>query len=185
MIKPLDIGAWVNDSYIRQTYKELGLDYDKQLAAFETYNVTGTDPVCNAPVSDPKLVGEVWIQGGDIVPFCSPVCTLLGVKKYTAEGRKFNAVYLVDHELGIKVFADAAFYAYRKPGPEKAGRGAVHAEEGRRRLCREERRQACDLRRSPQRDQRRTIGAADGQHGKSESCGNPDHRNSRPGAGGA
>ncbi|MDP3074366.1 ABC transporter substrate-binding protein, partial [Bradyrhizobium sp.] len=24
MIKPLDIGAWVNDSYVRQTYKELG-----------------------------------------------------------------------------------------------------------------------------------------------------------------
>ena len=26
MIKPLYIGAWVNDSYVRQTYKELGLD---------------------------------------------------------------------------------------------------------------------------------------------------------------
>jgi NitT/TauT family transport system substrate-binding protein len=113
MIKPLDIGAWVNDSYIRQTYKELGLDYDKQLAAFDTYNVTGTDPVCNAPVNDPKLVGEVWIQGGDIVPFSSPVCALLGVKKFTSEGKKFNAVYLVDHELGIKVFADAAFYAIK------------------------------------------------------------------------
>jgi NitT/TauT family transport system substrate-binding protein len=113
MIKPLDIGAWVNDSYIRQTYKELGLDYDKQLAAFDTYNVSGTDPVCNKPVNDPKGTGEVWIQGGDILPFASPVCTLLGVKKYTAEGKKFNAVYLVDHELGIKVFADAAFYAIK------------------------------------------------------------------------
>ena len=113
MIKPLDIGAWVNDGYIRQTYKELGLDYDKQLAAFDTYNVTGTDPVCNAPVNDPKLVGEVWIQGGDIVPFSSPVCALLGVKKFTSEGKKFNAVYLVDHELGIKVLADAAFYAIK------------------------------------------------------------------------
>ena len=52
------------------------------------------------------------------MPFSSPVCTLLGVKKYTAEGKKFNAVYLVDHELGIKVFADAAFYAI-KPDPKK------------------------------------------------------------------
>jgi len=47
------------------------------------------------------------------VPFSSPVCALLGVKKFTAEGKKFNAVYLVDHELGIKVFADAAFYAIK------------------------------------------------------------------------
>ena len=113
MIKPLDIGAWVNDSYVRQTYKELGLDYDKQLAVFDTYNVKGTDPVCNTPVDNAKLVGEVWIKGGDIIPFSSPVCTLLGVKKYTAEGKQFNAIYLVDHELGIKLFADAAFYAIK------------------------------------------------------------------------
>jgi len=118
MIKPLDIGAWVNDTYVRDTYKELGLDYDKQLASFDTYNVSGTDPVCNVPVNDPKLAGQVWIKGGDIVSFSSPVCTLLGVKKYTAEGKEFNAVYLVDHELGIKVFADAAFYAI-KPDTKK------------------------------------------------------------------
>jgi NitT/TauT family transport system substrate-binding protein len=114
MIKDLNIKAWVNDSYVRQAYKELGLDYEKQVAAFDTYNVSGTDPVCNAPVDNPKLVGEVWIQDGAIVPFSSPVCTLRAVKKYAAEGKKFNAVYLVDHELGIKVFADAAFYAIGK-----------------------------------------------------------------------
>jgi NitT/TauT family transport system substrate-binding protein len=111
MIKELNVGAWVDDSYLRETYKELGLDYEQQLASFDTYNVTGIDQVCNAPVDNPKLAGEVWIQGGDIVPFRSPLCTLLGVTKYAAEGKKFNAVYLVDHELGIKVFADAAFYA--------------------------------------------------------------------------
>jgi NitT/TauT family transport system substrate-binding protein len=111
MIKELNIGAWVNDSYLRETYKELGLDYEKQLTSFDTYNVSGTDRVCNALVDNPKLSGEVWIQGGEIVPFSSPLCTLLGVKKYAAEGKKYNAVYLVDHELGIKVFADSAFYA--------------------------------------------------------------------------
>lgn len=119
MIKELNIGAWVNDGYVRQAYKELGLDYDKQLASFDTYNVTGTDPVCNAPVNNPAQTGEIWIQGGDIVPFSSPVCTLLGVKKYGAEGRKFNAVYLVDHQLGFKVFADAAFYSVGGQDPKK------------------------------------------------------------------
>jgi NitT/TauT family transport system substrate-binding protein len=111
MIKNLDVGAWVNDSYIKQAYKELGLDYDKQLASFANDQVTGQDPVCNKPVNDPAQTGEIWIQGGDIVPFSSPLCTLTGVKKYTADGKKFNAIYLVDHELGIKVFADAAFFA--------------------------------------------------------------------------
>jgi NitT/TauT family transport system substrate-binding protein len=111
MIKELNIGAWVNDSYLKQAYKELGLDYDKDLASFSNYQVTGQDTVCNKSVDNPSQTGEIWIQGGDILPFSSPLCTLTGVKKYTAEGKKFNAVYLVDHELGIKVFADAAFYA--------------------------------------------------------------------------
>jgi len=119
MIKELNVGDWVNDSYLKQAFKELGLDYDKQLASFDTYNVTGTDPICNAPVNDPKKAGEIWIQGGDIVPFSSPVCTLLGVKKYGAEGKKFNAVYLVDDQLGIKVFADAAFYSVGGGDPKK------------------------------------------------------------------
>jgi NitT/TauT family transport system substrate-binding protein len=43
----------------------------------------------------------------------------MGVKKFTAAGKKLNAVYLVDHELGIKVFADAAFYSVGGKDPKK------------------------------------------------------------------
>jgi NitT/TauT family transport system substrate-binding protein len=111
MIKDLNIKAWVNDTYVRQAYKDLGLDYDKQLATMTGYEVTGHDPVCDAPVNNPKEAGQIWIDGGDIVPFSSPACTLMGVKKFTGQGKKLNAVYLVDHTLGIKLFADAAFYA--------------------------------------------------------------------------
>jgi NitT/TauT family transport system substrate-binding protein len=114
MIKDLDINAWVNDTYVRKAYADLGLDYSKQVASFETYNVSGMDPICKVPVKDPKLAGEVWIQDGDIVPFASPICTLKGVKAYMAQNKKFNAVYLVDHELGIKVFADQAFYSIKQ-----------------------------------------------------------------------
>ena len=57
----INVSAWVNDKYVRQAFKERGLDYDKQLASFETYNVTGTDPICNAPVH-PGKTGEIWIQ---------------------------------------------------------------------------------------------------------------------------
>jgi NitT/TauT family transport system substrate-binding protein len=111
MIKDLNIKAWVNDTYVRRAYKNLGLDYDKQLAMTTGYDVTGEDAVCNTPVKNPKEAGQIWIEDGDIVPFSSPVCTLLGVKKFTGQGKKLNAVYLVDHTLGIKLFADAAFYA--------------------------------------------------------------------------
>jgi NitT/TauT family transport system substrate-binding protein len=118
LIKPLNIEAWVNDRYVRQTYKDLGLDYDAQLKSLSTYHMEGDDPVCNVPVKDPKQAGQIWVEGGDIVTFSSPVCTLAGVKKFTANDKKLNAVYLVDHELGIKVFAEAAFYAIGGKDPK-------------------------------------------------------------------
>jgi NitT/TauT family transport system substrate-binding protein len=111
MIKPLDISAWFNDSFVRQAYKEQGLDYDRQLASLKGYDVQGHDPVCNSAVTDPKQAGEIWVENGDIVAFSSPVCTLAGIGKFTAEGKKLNAAYLVDQGLGIKVFADMAFYS--------------------------------------------------------------------------
>ncbi|WP_409337826.1 ABC transporter substrate-binding protein [Afipia sp. P52-10] len=111
MIKELNIDAWVNDAYVKQAFKELGLDYDKQLSSMSNYGVTGKDEVCNAAVDNPREAGEVWVQGGGILPFSSPACTLMGVRKLSADNSKPNAVYLVDHALGIKVFAEAAFYA--------------------------------------------------------------------------
>jgi len=119
MIKDLNIKAWVNDSYVRQAYKDQGLDYDKQLATMTGYDVSGNDPVCNVPVSKPLESGQIWIDGGDILSFSSPACTLMGVKKFTGQGKKLDAVYLVDHELGIKVFADAAFYSIGGSNPKK------------------------------------------------------------------
>lgn len=111
MIKDLDIKAWVNDTYVRRAYENLGLDYDKQLTSLAGYDVTGDDPICRMPVRDPAEAGQIWIDGGDIRSFSSPICTLMGAKKYTEQGNKLDAVYLVDHALGIKVFADSAFYA--------------------------------------------------------------------------
>jgi NitT/TauT family transport system substrate-binding protein len=119
LIKPLNIAAWVNDAYVRQTFKDEGLDYDGQLKSLSGYHVAGDDPVCNVPVSDPSKAGQIWVEGGDILTFSSPACTLTGVKKFTDAGKKLNAVYLVDHELGIKVFADAAFYAVGGQDPNK------------------------------------------------------------------
>jgi NitT/TauT family transport system substrate-binding protein len=111
LIKQLDLEAWVNDIYVRQAFKDQGLDYDSQIKAFSGYDVAGDDPICNVPVTKPAEAGQIWIEGGEILTFSSPACTLAGVKKFTANGKKLNAVYLVDHALGIKLFAGEAFYA--------------------------------------------------------------------------
>ncbi len=111
-MKEFNIKAWVNDAYVRQAFKERGLDYERQRASLANYEVGGKDPVCNAAITKPRDGGEIWIEGGEVVPFSSQGCTLLGVRKFTGEGKKLRAVYLYDRGLGIKVFADKAFYAF-------------------------------------------------------------------------
>lgn len=110
MLKPLDVSSWVNDSYVRTAFAELGLDYDKQQASLSGYTITGYDAVCGTAVTDPAIAGQIWVQNGQIDAFSSTACTLAGVKRYGKEGRKVAAVYVMDRALGIKLFANTAFY---------------------------------------------------------------------------
>ncbi|WP_250523670.1 ABC transporter substrate-binding protein [Caballeronia sp. NCF2] len=110
MVKDLDIDTWVNDSFVREAFKETGRNYDTQLASFANYQIQGTDSVCNVSVVNPSQAGQVWIQGGTVMPFSSTTCTLEGVNRYRSQGKKVDAVYLMDKTLGVKVFANDAFY---------------------------------------------------------------------------
>lgn len=110
-VKDFNSAAWVNERYVQQAYKELGLDYDKQKASYAGYEITGHDTLCNAPIKQPREAGQVWVAGGDIVPFSSASCTLAGIKKLQGEGKKIGVAYVFDRTLGIKLFADKAFYA--------------------------------------------------------------------------
>ena len=119
-LKEFNVQAWVNDTYVRQAFKERGLDYERQKALLTNYEVSGKDPLCNVPITKPRDGGEIWVEGGEIVPFSSQGCTLLGVRKFTGEGKKVRAVYLYDRGLGIKVFADKAFFAFSDKEGKKA-----------------------------------------------------------------
>jgi NitT/TauT family transport system substrate-binding protein len=110
-IKALDLSVWVNDKYVRRAYRELGLDYERQLSSSSGYAIEGHDPVCDTQVTAPAEAGQIWIQGAGVMPFSSAACTLTAVKKYLAEGQKLAAVYVMDRALGIKLFAETAFYA--------------------------------------------------------------------------
>lgn len=118
-VKEFDVNAWVNENYLKQAFKELKLDYDKQKASYSGYEISGKDALCNAPIKQPREAGQIWIAGGDIVPFSSTLCTLAGIKKYEAEGKKIGVAYVFDKSLGIKMFADKAFYAVNAGDPKK------------------------------------------------------------------
>ena len=118
-VKALDINAWVNETYVRQAFKELKLDYEAQKQTLANYDVSGTDPLCKTPIARPKDAGEVWIEGAGVTAYSSPACTLAAINKAQAESKKVRVAYLVDRALGIKVFADKAFYALNTSDAKK------------------------------------------------------------------
>jgi len=117
-VKDFDVAAWVNESYVREAFKQRGQDYEAQKQTLANYDVAGNDPVCKLPVTRPKEAGEIWLSTGDIVVLSSPACLLAGVKQYEAAGKKVKVAYLYDKELGIKVVADKAFYAMDASNPK-------------------------------------------------------------------
>ncbi|ROZ77106.1 ABC transporter substrate-binding protein [Ramlibacter sp. WS9] len=116
-VKEFDMNAWVNESYVRQAFKERGQDYDSQKQTLANYDIAGRDPICKTAVTRPKEAGEIWLAGGEIVPVSSPTCLLAGIRQYESEKKKVAVAYVFDKELGIKVFADKAFYAIES-GPK-------------------------------------------------------------------
>ena len=117
-VKEFDLEAWVDESYLRQAYKARGLDYEAQKQTLANYDIGGTDPICKTAVTRPKEAGEIWLASGEIVPVSSPACLLAGIRTFEAEGRKVNVAYVFDRELGIKLFADKAFYAVDTSRPQ-------------------------------------------------------------------
>lgn len=118
-VKPLDIAAWVDETYVRRAFTELKLDYEAQKQTLANYDIEGTDTLCKQPITRPREAGEVWVEGSPIAPHASPLCTLAAVRKAQSAGRKLRVAYVYDKALGIKVFADKAFYAVNASDAKK------------------------------------------------------------------
>jgi NitT/TauT family transport system substrate-binding protein len=117
-VKEFDVAAWVNESYLREAFKQRGQDYEAQKQTLANYDIAGNDPICKLPVTRPKEAGEIWLASGEIVVASSPACLLAGVKQYEAAGKTVKVAYLYDKALGIKVVADKAFYAMDASNPK-------------------------------------------------------------------
>ncbi len=118
-VKDFNADIWGNETFIRQAFKEKGLDYDKQKASYASYEISGTDTLCKKPIKTPREGGEVWIEGGGITAYSSTSCTLAGVKKALSEGKKIGVAFVFDKTTGIKLFADKAFYALNAKNPKQ------------------------------------------------------------------
>lgn len=99
VIGPLDFDTWINDSFVRQAYKNLGLNYDAQLAQI-------VDPV----KANAGLPMEIWHARDGIKRYATMNEFLKAVADFNATGVRLNATYVYDKETGLKLFGKTAFY---------------------------------------------------------------------------
>jgi sulfonate transport system substrate-binding protein len=108
-IPPLDFNAWITDKYVREAFKEKGLDYDKQVKQ-----------IYNPSVEHKGLPMEVWHAREGIKTYPDVKTFLAAVAKFEAVGQKLNATYVYDEKTGLKLFGKTAFYVKEKDGSFKS-----------------------------------------------------------------
>ncbi|WP_455211807.1 hypothetical protein [Kaarinaea lacus] len=104
-IPPLDFGKWIYDGYIRTAYKEMGLDYEKDLAYIR-------DP---KPENMKLHAAEIWHKDKGIITYSSITDMLDAVKNYK-EDKTLRASYVYDDVTGLKLFGKVAIYVKSKDG---------------------------------------------------------------------
>lgn len=104
-IPPLDFGDWINETYIKAAYKDLGLDYEKTKAVI-------VDPA----VANAGLPSEVWHARDGIKAYATLPEFLGAIAKFRATGAKINSTYVYDKETGLKLFGKTAFWVATPKG---------------------------------------------------------------------
>ncbi len=104
-IPTLDFSKWIDDRYVRAAYREMGLDYDKQLGIL-------VDP----KTASRGLPDEVWVDGEGIRRYANPAAMLTAVAALTKTGKKIDATYVYDAMTGVKIFGKTAYYVRAKDG---------------------------------------------------------------------
>jgi NitT/TauT family transport system substrate-binding protein len=105
-IPALDFSTWIDDRYIRQGYKELGLDYAKEVESI-------WDPL----VENVKLPpAEAWHPTRGIVSYPSVSAMLAEYAKAAQGPEKPRATYVYDQVTRVKLFGHVASYVKAKDG---------------------------------------------------------------------
>ena len=104
-IPPLDFNKWIYDGYIKQAYKEMGLDYEKDL------NYTRIAKVENLKLPP----GEIWHAKKGVITYKTVAEMVKAAEKYKADGT-LRASYVYDNTTGLKIFGKIATYVKGKDG---------------------------------------------------------------------
>jgi NitT/TauT family transport system substrate-binding protein len=101
----LNFDSWIKEDYIKQAYKEMGLDYEAQRAK-----------IVDTLKSNAGRPDEIWHSRDGILSYPTLKEFLKAVAEFQASGVKLNATYVYDQATGLKLFGKTAFYVHKPDG---------------------------------------------------------------------
>jgi NitT/TauT family transport system substrate-binding protein len=117
----LNVENFATDRYIREAFKESGLDYDAHLKNYEQTALKAKDALTGEDITDPKRVAEIWVKGEPLVRhYASAENAFKALKTIESEGKTTRVVYAQDRDSGIKLLASQAWFVRNDNGEVSA-----------------------------------------------------------------
>jgi len=110
-----DPSSFADEKYIRDAFRQSGLDYDSALHNYSPLALTGTDYVTHKPVGPASSAGQIWVKGEPKLRlYRSPAATLTALRNLEASNTPVRVAFLHDHDTGLKLFAKFAWYVQER-----------------------------------------------------------------------
>jgi len=117
----LDIDTFINDHYIREAFKQAGLDYDAQLKNYDQLPLKAKDALTGEDIKDPKRVAEIWVKDEPLVRhYASAENAFKALKAVETEGKTVRVFYAQDRDSGIKLLGANAWFVRADNGEVSA-----------------------------------------------------------------
>lgn len=114
---PLTADELIDDRYLREAFKQSGLDYEKQLKSYGRSPLQAKDARTGAPIKDISRVTQVWVEGEPRVRnYGSPEEALFAVRQAEKDGKKIRVVFVHDRQSGLKLLANLAWFSRTPDG---------------------------------------------------------------------
>lgn len=124
----LNLSAWIDDHFVRQAARELGLDYEARLKNEGPTPLARPDARTGEAIREPKLAGQIWVAGEPKVrAYATPRSTLAAIAELGRTGKKVRVAFVHDRESGLELFADKAFYVVEAPARGETGPSGAQA----------------------------------------------------------
>jgi len=113
----IDVTDFIADSYLREAFKQSGLDYEKSLANYAKSPLVAKDATTGKVITEFSRVAQVWVKGEPKVrSYENPENAFADVKKLKAAGKEIRVVYVQDSAQNIKLLAKLAWFTTDSKG---------------------------------------------------------------------